>query len=171
MLLFCSVPISREHRDKHIWVVKEKGSSNVYISMHLPLLRVERLESKSSSRHAYAGVIQHDSVAHLAAIIKDMALSIASSSKVLLHGEEITLTDQTEFNDLLAYQKICSYQRGCSISFESISELWVVVLLFCSVPRKSPSSLKAHIITFQQLEYHCFRKVAPFGEFLLHKMD
>ena len=105
-LLVCSVPISREHRDKHIWVVREKGgSSNVYISMHLPLLRVEGLESKSSSRHAYAGVIQHDSVAHLAAIIKDMALSIASSSKVLLHGEEITLTDQTEFNDLFSLSK------------------------------------------------------------------
>ena len=104
-LLFCSVPISREHRDKHIWVAKEKGSSNVYISMRLPLLRVEGLESKSSSRHAYAGVIQHDSVAHLAAIIKDMALSIASSSKVLLHGEEITLTDQTEFNDLFSLSK------------------------------------------------------------------
>ena len=44
-LLFCSVPISREHRDKHIWVVKEKGSSNVYISMHLPLVRVDGLES------------------------------------------------------------------------------------------------------------------------------
>ena len=71
----------------------------------------------------------------------------------------------------LAYQRICSYQRGCSISFESISELWVVVLLFCSVPRKSPSSLKAHILTFQQFEYHCFRKVAPFDEFLLHKVD
>ena len=111
-------------------MAKEKGgSSNVYTSMHLPLLRVEGLESKSSSRHAYAGVVQYDSVAHLAAIIKDMALSIASSSKVLLHGEEITLTDHTEFN-------VCSYQRGCSISFESISELWVVVLLFCSVPRK-----------------------------------
>ena len=81
-LLFCSVPISREHRDKHGWVVEEKGSSNVYISMHLPLLRVEGLESKSSSRHAYAGVIQHDSVAHLAAIIKDMPSSIASSLKV-----------------------------------------------------------------------------------------
>ena len=104
-LLFCSVPISREHRDKHIWVAKEKGSSNVYISMRLPLLRVEGLESKSSSRHAYAGVIQHDSVAHLAAIIKDMALSIASSSKVLLHGEDITLTDQTEFNDLFSLSK------------------------------------------------------------------
>ena len=100
VLLFCSVPISRKHRDKHIWVVKEKGSSNVYISMRLPLLRVEGLESKSSNRPAYDGVIQHDSVAHLAAIIKDMALSIASSSKVLLHGEDITLTDQTEFNDL-----------------------------------------------------------------------
>ena len=61
--------------------------------------------------------------------------------------------------------------RGCSISFEWISELWVVVLLFCSVPRKSPSSLKAHILTFQQFEYHCFRKVAPFDEFLLHKVD
>ena len=73
--------------------------------MRLPLLRVEGLESKSSSRHAYAGVIQHDSVAHLAAIIKDMALSIASSLKVLLHGEEITLTDQTEFNDLLSLSK------------------------------------------------------------------
>ena len=104
-LLFCSVPISREHRDKHIWVVKEKGSSNVYISMHLPLLRVEGLESKSSSRHPYAGVIQHDSVAHLAAIIKDMALSIASSLTILLHGEEITLTDQTEFNDLFSLSR------------------------------------------------------------------
>ena len=29
------MPIPREHRDKHIWVVKEKGgSSNVYIRMH-----------------------------------------------------------------------------------------------------------------------------------------
>ena len=35
MLLFCSVPISREHRGKHIWVANEKGgSSNVYINMH-----------------------------------------------------------------------------------------------------------------------------------------
>ena len=107
------MPISREHRDKHIWVVKEKGSSNVCISMRLPLLRVEGLESKSSSRHAYAGVIQHDSVAHLAAIIKDMALSIASSSKVLLHGEEITLTDQTEFNDLFSLSK--NIQLSCCI--------------------------------------------------------
>ena len=114
-LLFCSVPISREHRDKHIWVVKEKGgSSNVYISMHLPLLRVEGLESKSSSRHAYAGVIQHDSVAHLAAIIKDMPSSIASSLKVLLHGEEITLTDQTEFNDLFSLSKNMQLS-GCII--------------------------------------------------------
>ena len=105
-LLFCSVPISREHRDKHIWVVKEKGgSSNIYISMHLPLLRVEGLESKSSSRHAYAGVIQHDSVAHLAAIIKDMPSSFASSLKALLHGEEITLTDQTEFNELFSLSR------------------------------------------------------------------
>ena len=113
-LLFCSVPISREHRDKHIWVVKEKGSSNVYISMRLPLLRVEGLESKSSSRHAYAGVIQHDSVAHLAAIIKDMPSSIASSLKVLLHGEEITLTDQTEFNDLFSLSKNMQLS-GCII--------------------------------------------------------
>ena len=109
------MPISREHRDKHIWVVKEKGgSSNVYISMHLPLLRVEGLESKSSSRHAYAGVIQHDSVAHLAAIIKDMPSSIASSLKVLLHGEEITLTDQTEFNDLFSLSKNMQLS-GCVI--------------------------------------------------------
>ena len=87
-------------------MVKEKGgSSNGYISMHLPLLRVEGLGSKSSSRHAYAGVIQHDSVAHLAAIIKDMPSSIAASLKVLLHGEEITLTDQTEFNDLFSLSK------------------------------------------------------------------
>ena len=86
-------------------MVKEKGSSNVYISMRLPLLRVEGLESKSSSRHAYAGAIQHDSVAHLAAIIKDRALSIASSLKVPLHGEEITLADQTEFNDLFSISK------------------------------------------------------------------
>ena len=89
-----------------VWSVKVmKGSSNVYISMHLPLLRVEGLESKSSSRHAYAGVIQHDSVAHLAAIIKDMALSIASSVKALPHNEEITLTDQTESNDLFSLSK------------------------------------------------------------------
>ena len=105
-LLFRSVPISREHRDKHIWVVKEKGgSSNVYISMPLPLLRVEGLGSKSSGRHTYTGAIQHDSVAHVAAIIKDMPSSIASSLKVLLHGEEITLTDQTEFNDLFSLSK------------------------------------------------------------------
>ena len=52
-----------------------------------------------------------------------------------------------------------------------IAELWVVVLLFCALPRKSPSSLKAHILTFQQFEYHCFWKVAPFDEFLLHKVD
>ena len=98
-LLFCSVPISREHRDKHIWAVKEKGSSNVYISMHLPLLRVEVLGSKSSGRHTYTGAIQHDRVAHLAAVSKDMPSSVASSVKALPHSEEITLTDQTEFND------------------------------------------------------------------------
>ena len=100
------MPISREHRDKHIWVVKEKGgSSNVYISMHLPLLAVEGLGSKSSGRHTYTGAIQHDSVAHVAAIIKDMLSSIASSLKVLLHGEEITLTDQTEFNELFSLSR------------------------------------------------------------------
>ena len=99
-LLFCSVPISREHRDKHIWVVKEKGgSSNVYISMHIPLLRVEGFGSKSSGRHTYTGAIQHDRVAHLAAVSKDMPSSVASSVKALPHSEEITLTDQTEFND------------------------------------------------------------------------
>ena len=114
-LLFCSVPISREHRDKHIWVVKEKGgSSNVYISMHLPLLRVEGLGSKSSGRHTYTGAIQHDSVAHLAAIIKDMPSSIASSLKVLLRGEEITLTDQTEINDLFSLSKNVQLS-GCVI--------------------------------------------------------
>ena len=78
VLLFCSVPISRKHRDKYIWVVKEKGgSSNVYISMHLPLLRVEVLGSKSSGRHTYTGAIQHDRVAHLAAVSKDMPSSVA----------------------------------------------------------------------------------------------
>ena len=53
-------------------MVKEKGGfSNVYISMHLPLLGVEGFGSKSSGRHTNTGAIQHDSVAHLAAIIKD----------------------------------------------------------------------------------------------------
>ena len=100
------MPISIEHRDKHIWVVKEKGgSSNVYISMHLPLLRVEVLGSKSSGRHTYTGAIQHDRVAHLAAVSKDMPSSVASSVKALPHSEEITLTDQTEFNDLFSLSK------------------------------------------------------------------
>ena len=108
------MPISREHRDKHIWVVKEKGNSNVYISMHLPLLRVEGLGSKSSGRHTYTGAVQHDSVAHLAAIIKDMPSSIASSLKALLHGEEITLTDQTEINDLFSLSKNMQLS-GCVI--------------------------------------------------------
>ena len=172
MLLFCSVPISREHRDKHIWVVKEKGgSSNVYISMHLPLLAVEGLGSKSSGRHTYTGAIQHDRVVHLAAVSKDMPSSVASSVKALPHSEEITLTDQTEFNDLFSLSKNMQLSERMQLFIRSISELWVVVLLFCSVPRKSPSSLKAHILTFQQFEYHCFRKVAPFDEFLLHKVD
>ena len=113
-LLFCSVPISREHRDKHIWVVKEKGSSNVYISMHLPLLRVEGLGSKSSGRHTYTGAIQHDRVAHLAAVSKDMPSSVASSVKALPHSEEITLTDQTEFNDLSSLSKNMQLS-GCII--------------------------------------------------------
>ena len=95
------MPISIEHRDKHIWVLKKKGgSSNVYISMHLPLLRVEVFGSKSSGRHTYTGAIQHDRVVHLAAVSKDMPSSVASSVKALPHSEEITLTDQTEFNDL-----------------------------------------------------------------------
>ena len=103
VLLFWAVPISIEHRDKHIWVVKEKGgSSNVYISMHLPLLRVEGLGSKSSGRHTYTGAIQHDRVAHLAAVSKDMPSSVASSVKDLLHSEEITVTAQTEFNDVFS---------------------------------------------------------------------
>ena len=113
-LLFCSVPISREHRDKHIWVVKEKGSSNVYISMRLPLLRVEGLGSKSSGRHTYTGAIQHDRVAHLAAVSKDMPSSVASSVKALPHSEEITLTDQTEFNDLFSLSKNMQLS-GCII--------------------------------------------------------
>ena len=113
-LLFCSVPISREHRDKHIWVVKEKGSSNVYISMHLPLLRVEVLGSKSSGRHTYTGAIQHDRVAHLAAVSKDMPSSVASSVKALPHSEEITLTDQTEFTDLFSISKNMQLS-GCLI--------------------------------------------------------
>ena len=96
-------------------MVKEKGgSSNVYISMHLPLLRVEGLGSKSSGRHTYTGAILHDSVAHLAAIIKDMPSSIASSLKALLHGEEITLTDQTEINDLFSLSKNMQLS-GCVI--------------------------------------------------------
>ena len=96
-------------------MVKEKGgSSNVYISMHLPLLRVEGLGSKSSGRHTYTGAIQHDSVAHLAAIIKDMPSSIASSLKALLHGEEITLTGQMEINDLLSLSKNMQLS-GCVI--------------------------------------------------------
>ena len=99
-------PISRKHRDEHIWVVKEKGgSSNVYISMHLPLLRVEVLGSKSSGRHTYTGAIQHDRVAHLAAVSKDMPSSVASSVKALPHSEEITLTDQTEFNELFSLSR------------------------------------------------------------------
>ena len=73
--------------------------------MHLPLLRVEGLGSKSSGRHTYTGAILHDSVAHLAAIIQDMPSSIASSLKALLHGEEITQTDQTEINDLFSLSK------------------------------------------------------------------
>ena len=109
------MPISIEHRDKHIWVVKEKGgSSNVYISMHLPLLRVEGLGSKSSGRHTYTGAIQHDRVAHLAAVSKDMPSSVASSVKALPHSEEITLTNQTEFNDLFSLSKNMQLS-GCII--------------------------------------------------------
>ena len=115
VLLSCSVPISREHRGKHISVVKEKGgSSNVYISMHLPLLRVEGLGSKSSGRHTYTGAIQHDRVAHLAAVSKDMPSSVASSVKALPRSEEITLTDQTEFNDLFSLSKNMQLS-GCII--------------------------------------------------------
>ena len=82
--------------------------------MHMPLLRVEWLGAKSSGRHTYTGAIQHDSVARLAAIIKDMPSSIASSLKVHLHGEEITLTDQTEFNDLFSLSKNMQLS-GCII--------------------------------------------------------
>ena len=113
------MPISIEHRDQHIWVVKEKGgSSNVYISMHLPLLRVEGLGSKSSGRHTYTGAIQHDRVAHLAAVSKDMPSTVASSVKALPHSEEITLTDQTEFNDLFSLSKNMQLS-GCIIIVES----------------------------------------------------
>ena len=113
------MPVSIEHRDKHIWVVKEKGgSSNVYISMHLPLLAVEGLGSKSSGRHTYTGAIQHDRVAHLAAVSKDMPSSVASSVKALPHSEEITLTDQTEFNDLFSLSKNMQLS-GCIIVVKS----------------------------------------------------
>ena len=78
------------------------GASNVYISMHLPLLRVGVVGSKSSGRHTYTGAIQHDRVVHLAAVSKDMPSSVASSVRALPHSEEITLTDQTEFNDLFS---------------------------------------------------------------------
>ena len=111
VLLFWPVPASI----KHIWVVKEKGgSSNVYVSMHLPLLRVEVLGSKSSGRHTYTGAIQHDRVAHLAAVSKDMPVSVASSVKALPPSEEITLTDQTEFNDLSSLSKNVQLS-GCII--------------------------------------------------------
>ena len=129
-LLFCSVPIAREHRDTHIWVVKEKGgSSNVYISMHLPLSRVEGFGSKSSGRHTYTGAIQHDSVAHSVAIIKDMPSSIASSLKALLHSEEITLTDQTEFNDLFSLSRNIQLSGCIIIIYSDRLELICIHLL------------------------------------------
>ena len=54
MLLFCSVQISRERIDKHIWVVKEKGgSSRVYISTH-PRLGDRPLTTVSTRQYDYA---------------------------------------------------------------------------------------------------------------------